>query len=85
MANEIVERAIVQAVNQAYDEWAVEHPSLAAVIDHISLTNTAVESLRESPEYEAAVNAYHQSHNELRLLERLTELALPVIRSVLGI
>jgi len=84
MANEIVEQAIVRAVQQTYDDWAADHPSLAAVIDRISLTGKAVESLRESPEYAAAVAAFGESRCELELLKRLTELAAPIIWSILG-
>jgi len=85
MADETVEKAIVSAVERAYDDWAAEHPSLAAVIDRISLTDTTVSSLRETPEYAAAVAAFHQSRGELELLNQLTELAAPIIRSTLGI
>jgi len=84
MANETVEQVIVRAVQQAYSDWAVEHPSLAAVIDRISLTSTAAESLRESPEFAAAVAAFHESRSELELLNRLTELAAPIVASILG-
>ena len=85
MADETVEKTLVSAVQRAYDDWAAEHPSLAAVIDRISLTDTTVSSLREMPEYAAAVAAFHQSHGELELLSQLTELAAPIIRSILGI
>ncbi len=84
MPNKIIEQTIVRAVGLAYNEWAAEHPSLAAVIDRIALTHSAVDSLRNSSEYAAAVAAYHQSRNELELLNQLTELAGPIVRSVLG-
>ena len=84
MENETVKQAVVRAVQQAFDDWAAEHPSLAAVIDRISLAETAAESLRASPEYEAALAGYHKSRSELEFLSRLVELASPIVRSLLG-
>ncbi len=85
MADELVKQVLVRAVQQAYEAWAVEHPSLAAVIDRITLTNRATESLRDSQAYRQAVAAYHQSQNDLELLNQLTELATPIVRTVLGL
>ena len=84
MADEIVQQALVRSIQKAYDEWAGRHPSLAAVIDRISLTQRAVDSLRDSEKYLSAVQAYHESKNEFELLEKLTALAGPVIQVILG-
>jgi len=88
MANETVnptvQQAVVRAVQRAYDAWALEHPSLAAVIDRISLTERAVERLRDSQEYRDAVGAYHRSRSELELLNKLTELAAPFVQAILA-
>ena len=84
MTSEIVEQAIVRAVSQAYDDWSVEHPSLSAVIDSIAVTERTCESLRESQEFRRAVEAYHHSRSELELLDRLTELAGPIVRGLLA-
>ena len=84
MANEIVEQVVVRAVQQAYDAWAAEHPSLAAVIDQISLTERSVESLRNSDSYRQAVAKYQQSRSELELLQSMLELAGPIVSSILG-
>ena len=84
MANENVEQVIVRAVQRAYDAWAAEHPSLAAVIDRITLTERSVESLRGSPEFREAVEVYHASRNELDLLNRLIDLAGPVLAAILA-
>jgi len=78
--NDIVSRA----VGQRYDEWALEHPSLASVIDRMELSLQAAERLRETPAYWQAVNEYHQSRSELALLTRLLDLAGPVLRGILG-
>ena len=84
MANDDVEPIIVRAVQQAYDNWAVEHPSLAAVIDRIELTQQTVESLRDSQAFRDAVEAYHNSCGELELLNRLIDLAGPIITAILA-
>ena len=82
MADEIIEQIIVRATQRAYDKWAIEHPSLAAVIDRITLTQQAVEPLRSSDEYRQAVEAYHRSRNEVDLFNRLIELAAPILQTI---
>ena len=84
MIDEIVQQTIVRAVQQAYDGWAGEHPSLAAVIDRISLTESAVESLKDSTEYQQAIAAYHRDMSDVNLLNRLVELAAPLVTSLLA-
>lgn len=51
MSPETVSALVAAAVGQQFDTWAAEHPSLAAVIDRIRLTDHAVESLRQTPAY----------------------------------
>lgn len=84
MASEIIQQIVVRAIQQAYDKWADEHPSLAAVIDRITLTEHAAESLRTSDEYRNAVAAYHESKSELALLQQLIELAGPIVQAILA-
>lgn len=84
MENEQVQQLVVRAVQQSYDDWAVEHPSLAGVIDRISLTEQSVERLRNSPEFSEAMESYHGASVELRLLDRLIELAGPVVSAILA-
>jgi histidinol-phosphate/aromatic aminotransferase/cobyric acid decarboxylase-like protein len=84
MTDEIVQQTIVSAVQKAYDAWAIEHPSLAAVIDRIALTQQTVESLRESEQYREALRAYHEGLSELDFLKKLTELATPIITALLA-
>lgn len=83
MTDELVQQTVARSVQRAYDDWAVEHPSLAAVIDRITLTQRAVESLRDSEEYREAVAAYHRGLSEADLLARLTELAGPILTAIL--
>ena len=84
MPNDIVRELVVRAVQQAFDAWAIEHPSLSGVIDRIELTQQAAESLRNSEAYRAAVEAYHRSRGELDLLNRLLDLAAPAIAGIVG-
>jgi len=79
-----VNALVAAAVGQRFDAWTAEHPSLAAVIDRISLTDRTVESLRQTPAYRQAVDAYHRDHNQLTFLTRLTELAGPILLGILG-
>ena len=79
-----VQRVAVRAVQQAYDAWAADHPSLASVIDRIELTQQALESLRPSRAHRDAVDAYYNSCDGPELLRRLTELAKPIIAGILA-
>ena len=83
MSNQTVSSTVEQAVGQAFDLWAEEHPSLAAVIDRITLTQQAVESLRHSDEFRQAVAAYDRGMSEADLLNKLLDLTRPVISQLL--
>jgi len=78
-----VQNAVAKATQQAYWDWAAAHPSLAAVIDQITLTDRAVERLRTTTEYHQAVAAYYEGRNELDLLNQLVALAGPILQSLL--
>jgi hypothetical protein len=70
------------AIGQAFDAWAAQHPSLAGVLDRIELTDRVVDRLRDSPEYKAAVESYVQGRVEIDLLGSVVKLAgqlLPLI------
>ncbi|MBN1942717.1 MAG: hypothetical protein JW849_05415 [Phycisphaerae bacterium] len=84
MENDIVQSAVQQAVRQAYADWAVEHPNLAAVIDRIVIFERSAERLRETDEYKQAVAGYHESRNELDLFNQLLALAGPILQQLLG-
>ncbi len=83
MPDEMVQQMIVRAVQQTFDVWAREHPSLSTVIDRITLTERAATSIRQSDEFRQAVSAYHAGRNELDLLNRLLDLAGPVVAALL--
>ena len=84
MTEKLVQQTVSGAVGRAYDDWAAEHPSLAAVIDRIALTEQVVESLRDSEEYREAIAAYQRGLSETDLLSRLAELAGPIVTAALG-
>ncbi len=83
MASEPIEQLVVRAVEQAYDAWAAQHPSLAAVIDRITLTTEVAQSLRTSADYRKAVADYHRGLAEADLLSRLIDLAGPIVTGLL--
>ena len=83
MAADALEQNIARAVNQAYDAWAALHPNLAAVIDRITVTDHAAESLRATPEYRQAVADFHAGLAETDLLNRLLDLAGPILANIL--
>ncbi len=85
MNDKKVTELVAAAVGQRFDEWARQHPSLAAVIDRISLTERTVQSLRDSAEYRDAVAAYHQDMNELAFLAQIADLAGPILHAILGL
>ncbi len=85
-ANETaIQSAIAEATGQAYRNWALAHPSLAGVIDRAVLTERTAQSLRNSPEYKQAIAGFHESKNEMNLLNQLMNLAGPALQMVLGI
>jgi len=83
--NEAVRSAVAAAVGQAYDAWAAEHPSLAAVIDRLTVTQRTAESLRTSQEFRDAVAGFHRGSGELELLNKLVDLAGPILTNLLGL
>lgn len=85
MSDERIEAAVAQAVSQAYESWAVEHPSLATVINRMSISEQAATSLRQSPEFRQAVIDFGKSRSELAFLGQLLELAAPILRGLVGI
>ena len=82
--SDLVQEAVERAVGRAFDAWAAKHPSLAAVIDRIALTERSVASLREADAYRAAVAAYYRDRSQTELVSRLTDLAAGVLGRLLG-
>ena len=83
MSEEIIRQTIERAVEQAYQEWAREHPSLSQVIDRLTLTQRTVESLRESEAYQQALTAYHRSLSESGLFAQLLDTVKPLLTTLL--
>jgi hypothetical protein len=79
-----VAELIAVAVGKSFDAWAVEHPSLSRLVDRTSVEQMTVESLRETPAYQAAVEAYVQARVEIDLLNKLVELAAPIVLGLLA-
>ena len=85
MSNEQkVNELVVRAVQRAFDAWAAEHPSLAEVIDRITLTQRAIESVRASEAFGQAVAHYEAESLEASLLGSLVDIARPLIAGILA-
>jgi hypothetical protein len=84
MTDDTVQQTVARSVRQAYDAWALEHPSLAEVIDRITLQDRVVELLRDTEEYRQAVASYQRGMTETDLLNRLMELVSPILAAVLA-
>jgi hypothetical protein len=52
-----VREAVRQAVAMEWPRFQTEHPRLAAVLDETLVTQAAVESIADDPEYQEAMNA----------------------------
>jgi ABC-type proline/glycine betaine transport system substrate-binding protein len=72
------------AVAQAWDSWAAEHPNLARFIDRVTVTDRTVESLRNSDEYKKAVQGFHDANNDLDFLNKIIDLAGPILLALLA-
>ena len=75
---------VVRAVQRAFDAWAVEHPALADMIDRITLTQRAIESMRGSEEFCQAIAHYQAESLEASLLNTLVDIARPLIAGILA-
>ncbi len=75
---------VAGAVGRRFDEWSAEHPALAGVIDRVRLTEQVAASVRDSPEFRRAVEAYRHGRGELDLAGRAAELASAALRAILG-
>jgi hypothetical protein len=80
-----INELVVRAVQRAFDDWAAEHPALADVIDRITLTQRAVESIRRSDAYDQAMAGFSRESLELQMLNRLVDVATPLVRSLLSL
>jgi len=79
MSDEEVRQAVQDAVGEAFDNWATEHPTLASAIDRMSLTDELAKSVRDSDEYRDAVDAYHRGLSQSVFASELLEIAREVL------
>lgn len=79
-----IEALVEQAVEQAYAIWSASHPSLAAVLNRLSLQERTATSLRESDAYHQAIDAYQDARNETKLLGQLLDLAGTILPTLLA-
>ncbi len=79
-----VQQLVEAVVGGKYDEWAVQHPSLASVINRIAVINQTVESMRDTEEYKAAVAEYVQGRIEVDFINKIIDLAGPIITKLLS-
>jgi len=84
MTEDTVQQIVTKAVQQTYEDWATEHPSLAGVIDGIVLTERTVESLRDSEQYRSAIADYQEARIESNLFNRILDLAGPILQTILA-
>lgn len=83
MTDQRVRELVEQAVSDRYGAWAGRHPSLASVIDRMTVVEQAAQSIRATPAYAEAVAQYHQAGGEQELLGRLLGLAETVVATIL--
>ena len=84
MSNPQMNEIVAAAVGEAFRQWAGQHPSLAAVIDQIRLSERTVELLRNSEAYRAAVEAYRRDQRDMALFQDVLGLAAPLVARLLG-
>lgn len=79
-------RDIIEAViEERWDEWAGKHPHLAEAIDRTRLISTAVDRLREDPEFISAIAHTQTDQSRLVAVARLIRLVEAVISRLLPI
>lgn len=76
---------VVRAVQRAFDAWAAEHPTLAEMIDRITLTRRVIESVRASDEFRQAIAHSQAESLEASLLTTLIDIARPLVVGILTV
>jgi hypothetical protein len=80
-----LEKAVEEAVDMAWDQWASEHPALARVIGGLTQKERMVELIRDSDEFRQAKEDYVQGRIEIDVVGKLVNLAGTVLNRVLGL
>ncbi len=70
MLRDLVEREL----EQSWEIWAAAHPNLAAEIGRTALSQQAVTSLRDDPEFQAALTAAGLDEAKLAAAARVLDL-----------
>jgi hypothetical protein len=66
---------VCQRLGVRWDQWAAAHPHLAKVIDRTRLVESAVTSLRNDPQFVAALRQADLDETQLAAAARAVELA----------
>ena len=83
MANSSARNSVEHAAQIAWDKWAAANPNLAEAIDQIDLRKRLVRSIQDDPRFDAAITQYQLDQLHWEFLNRLIEIASPVLNSVL--
>lgn len=84
---EAIRRALRQLVagriERRWEDWAKEHPHLAAVVDRVQLVESAVQRASEDPQFIEAIKAADVDEAHLTTALRLVELVEGWVRRLL--
>lgn len=83
MSNKSLRTLIESRLDARWDEWAKRHPHLAAAIDKVRLTDAAVESIRDDPDFVAAMQQADLDEAGLLKAARLLDHADGLVRRLL--
>jgi hypothetical protein len=70
MLRDLVEREL----DQSWESWAAQHPNLAAAIGRTTLSQQAVDALRDDPEFQSALTAAGLDEAKLAAAARVLEM-----------
>jgi len=80
-----LQELIEQRLDGRWNEFAEQHPNLAAAIDRVKLIETSVERLQDDPEYQAALAAVGRDEAALSAAGQVIDLVDRWIGRLLGI
>jgi len=80
-----LQELIEQRLDGRWNEFAEQHPNLAAAIDRVKLIETSVERLQDDPDYQAALAAAGRDEAALSAAGQVIDLVDRWIGRLLGI
>lgn len=83
MAKSGVRSSIEHAAQIAWDKWAATNPNLAEAIEQIDVRDRLIQSIQDDPRFDAASKQYHIDQLHWEFLNRVIEIASPILNSVL--